>query len=55
VLVQVLADRFAATARTATREEHTALWPMMAAIWPAYNDYQKKTDRQIPIVILERR
>jgi deazaflavin-dependent oxidoreductase (nitroreductase family) len=54
VLVQVLADRFYATARTATPEEHAALWPQMAAIWPAYNDYQKKTERPIPIVILER-
>lgn len=54
VKVQVLADKFYAKARTATPEEHTALWPTMAAIWPAYNDYQKKTDRQIPIVLLER-
>jgi len=54
VQVQVLADRFQAIARTATPEEHQALWPRMAEIWPSYNDYQKKTDRQIPLVILER-
>ncbi len=54
VQVQVLADRFRANARTATPEEHKALWPRMAEIWPAYNQYQKKTDRQIPLVILER-
>ena len=24
------------------------------AEWPAYDDYQKKTDREIPIVVLER-
>jgi len=54
VQVQVLADRFRAKARTATPEEHKALWPRMAEIWPNYNDYQKKTDRQIPLVILER-
>jgi len=54
VQVQVLADRFHAIARTATPEEHQALWPRMAEIWPSYNDYQKKTDRQIPLVILER-
>lgn len=54
VQVQVLADRFRANARTATPEEHAALWPRMAAIWPAYNDYQAKTDRTIPLVILER-
>ena len=34
--------------------EHQALWPRMAEIWPDYNNYQKKTDRQIPLVILER-
>ena len=27
---------------------------LMAKIWPAYLDYQKKTDRLIPVVILER-
>lgn len=54
VKVQVLADRFHAKARTATPDEHAALWPRMVQIWPAYEDYQKKTDRKIPLVILER-
>lgn len=54
VKVQVMADRFRATARTANPEERAKLWPKRAEIWPAYNDYQNKTDRQIPIVILER-
>jgi deazaflavin-dependent oxidoreductase (nitroreductase family) len=54
VQVQVLADRFRAKARTATPAEHQALWPRMAAIWPDYNKYQTRTDRAIPIVILER-
>jgi deazaflavin-dependent oxidoreductase (nitroreductase family) len=54
VQVQVMADRFRARARTATPEERERLWPQMVAIWPAYADYQKKTDRQIPLVILER-
>jgi deazaflavin-dependent oxidoreductase (nitroreductase family) len=52
--VQVLADRFKARARTATPEERERLWPQMAAIWPNYNDYQQKTQREIPLVILER-
>jgi deazaflavin-dependent oxidoreductase (nitroreductase family) len=55
VEVQVKADRFVAHARTATDEERPRLWALMASIWPAYNDYQKKTDRQIPLVVLERR
>jgi deazaflavin-dependent oxidoreductase (nitroreductase family) len=54
VQVQVKADRFRATARTATPAEHDALWPRMADIWPDYNTYQTKTQRQIPLVILER-
>ncbi len=54
VHVQVLADRFRAQARTATPEERARLWPRMADIWPAYNEYQAKTDREIPLVILER-
>jgi deazaflavin-dependent oxidoreductase (nitroreductase family) len=55
VTVQVKADRFAATARTATAEERPDLWKLMAERWPAYNDYQQKTDREIPVVVLERR
>src|SRR5690349_20768347 len=35
VQVQVVADTFAARARTATAEEKARLWPQMAAIWPA--------------------
>jgi deazaflavin-dependent oxidoreductase (nitroreductase family) len=54
VEVQVRAERFKARARTATQEEKPALWKLMASIWPPYNDYQKKTRREIPIVILER-
>ncbi len=54
VRVQVRGDRFRATARTATPEERQALWPRMVAIWPDYDAYQAKTDREIPLVILER-
>jgi deazaflavin-dependent oxidoreductase (nitroreductase family) len=54
VEVQVLGDRFKAHARTATPEERERIWPKMAAEWPDYDNYQKKTDREIPLVILER-
>jgi len=54
VTVQVGADVFDATARTATADDKARLWPQMAEIWPAYNDYQAKTDRDIPVVVLER-
>ena len=54
VQVQVLGDKFTAHARTADGEEKPAMWEVMAKAWPAYNDYQKKTSRQIPVVVLER-
>ena len=54
VEVQVMDDRFKAKARVATPEEKAQMWPTMTKEWPAYDDYQKKTDREIPIVVLER-
>jgi deazaflavin-dependent oxidoreductase (nitroreductase family) len=54
VQVQVMADRFKARARTATPAEKPALWKTMAAIWPPYDEYQQRTTREIPVVILER-
>jgi deazaflavin-dependent oxidoreductase (nitroreductase family) len=53
VEVQIVAERFKATARTAKPEEKLALWEMMAAIWPSYNRSQAKTARQIPVVVLD--
>jgi deazaflavin-dependent oxidoreductase (nitroreductase family) len=55
VQLQVGADKFTAKARTATAEEKPALWRLMTAIWPDYNSYQKKTKREIPVVLLESR
>jgi deazaflavin-dependent oxidoreductase (nitroreductase family) len=52
--VQVSADRFAGRARTATARERPALWERMVAIFPQYAEYQQKTTREIPIVIIER-
>jgi deazaflavin-dependent oxidoreductase (nitroreductase family) len=42
-----------ALARTATPEERAEWWPRAAAVWPDYDDYQARTEREIPIVILE--
>ncbi len=53
VEVQVGAERFRARARTATPEEKPALWQQMTQIWPAYDEYQTKTSRDIPVVILD--
>jgi deazaflavin-dependent oxidoreductase (nitroreductase family) len=54
VEVQVWGDKFQAKARTATAEERKQIWPKMTAEWPDYDNYQKKTEREIPLVILER-
>lgn len=53
VHVQVGPRRFAATASTAAADDKLRLWPMMVAIFPSYADYQRKTDRDIPVVLLE--
>jgi len=52
--VQVKGDRFRARARTANPEEKPEMWRTMTATWPAYDEYQTKTDREIPVVVLER-
>ncbi|MGI5430524.1 nitroreductase family deazaflavin-dependent oxidoreductase [Streptomyces sp. CA-179760] len=41
------------TAREVTGEEKSAWWERAVAAYPAYADYQKKTDRDIPVFVLE--
>lgn len=53
VEVQVLGDKFEATARTATEAEKPALWKLMAQIFPNYDEYQTRTKREIPVVVVE--
>jgi deazaflavin-dependent oxidoreductase (nitroreductase family) len=52
--VQVKADRFDAIARTAEGHEREALWKLMTVNWPNYDEYAKRTDRTIPVVLLEK-
>jgi proline iminopeptidase len=54
VEVQIKGDVFRARARDAEGEERERLWQMMLGHWPPYAEYQTKTDRQIPVVVLER-
>jgi deazaflavin-dependent oxidoreductase (nitroreductase family) len=54
VQVQVKGDRFRAKARTADASEKPEMWSAMTATWPAYDEYQEKADREIPVVVLER-
>ena len=55
VEVQVLDQVFLARARTATGEERERLWRLAARQWPDYDEYTKRTDREIPVVVLERK
>jgi deazaflavin-dependent oxidoreductase (nitroreductase family) len=53
VVVQIKGERFRARARTATAEEKPEMWRHMTEVWPDYDAYQEKTDREIPVVVLE--
>jgi deazaflavin-dependent oxidoreductase (nitroreductase family) len=53
--VQVGSERRSVHARVADAEEHKRLWPMALKVYGGYADYQKRTERQIPLVILEPR
>jgi len=54
VEVQVGPDRFEARAHTASDDERSRLWGTMVSIWPEYDGYQARTERDIPVVVLER-
>ena len=53
VRVQVEDRRFDAEARTAEGAERDRLWALMTRVWPDYDSYQQRTDRQIPVVVLQ--
>ena len=53
--VQVVADRYQAVARVATGAERARRWEMMVDVYPPYRDYQSRTQREIPVVVLTRR
>ena len=50
---QVGAKKYRGNASTATGAERERLFKMMAGVFPPYNAYQAKTDREIPVVVLE--
>lgn len=51
--VQVMDRKFHAVARTASGTERQRLWQQMADLYPPYNDFQKLTARELPVVVLE--
>jgi hypothetical protein len=50
----VLADRFRARARDAAPDERPEMWREMVSHWPPYDDYQRRTEREIQVVVFER-
>jgi F420H(2)-dependent quinone reductase len=52
VELQVGSQRLSGTARRAGAEEKARLWPRLVEIYPQYADYQKRTTRDIPVVIV---
>jgi deazaflavin-dependent oxidoreductase (nitroreductase family) len=53
--VQVRGETYGVRARTAEGAERDELWLLMNRSWPNYDAYATRTDRQIPVVVLERR
>jgi deazaflavin-dependent oxidoreductase (nitroreductase family) len=52
--IQVKADVFKVRAHDAGPDKKPELWKTMVGEWPHYDEYQEKTDRPIPVVVLER-
>ena len=50
--IQVKAEHIPVTARTATADEKPRLWGLVTEVWPNYDVYQTRTERDIPIVVL---
>ena len=53
VEVQVGTAKMTARARTAAGAERAKLWQEALKFWPPYADYQTKTEREIPVVVLD--
>lgn len=51
--VQIKDRVYKARARTAQSPEREAIWAECVKNWPSYNIYQSRTDRQIPVVVLD--
>ncbi len=53
--IQVKGEEVPVRATTAEGEERSRLWSLMTDVWPAYDEYQARTDREIPVVVLSQR
>ncbi len=55
VTIEVKDEVIPVRATVAAGEERARLWSLMTEVWPAYDEYQTKTEREIPVVVLARR
>jgi deazaflavin-dependent oxidoreductase (nitroreductase family) len=53
--IQVRDEEIPVRAATAGGEERSRLWSKMTEVWPDYDRYQTRTDREIPVVVFSRR
>jgi deazaflavin-dependent oxidoreductase (nitroreductase family) len=53
--LEVKSERIPVRAETARGDERSRLWRRMTEVWPDYDTYQKRTDREIPVVVFRRR
>ena len=55
VAVEIKGDRTPVRARLATPAERERLWPRLLEMWPAWDDYTRRTEREFPVLILSPR
>jgi len=55
VTIQIVEEPTSVTARTASGEERSRLWPLITSAYDGYREYQSRTNREIPVVILSRK
>jgi deazaflavin-dependent oxidoreductase (nitroreductase family) len=55
VEIEIPGERVPVRASVAEGEERQRLWSLMTEVWPAYDEYQQRTEREIPVVLLTRR
>jgi deazaflavin-dependent oxidoreductase (nitroreductase family) len=53
--IQIGSKRMSVHARVATPEEYDRLWKLAVGVYKGYEDYRRRTERQIPLVVLEPR
>jgi deazaflavin-dependent oxidoreductase (nitroreductase family) len=53
--IELPGEKVPVSASVAEGEERSRLWSLMTEVWPAYDEYQARTEREIPVVVLSRR